>query len=140
MNYTIAQKKRIVQLAEEGRFPALSPEEVVELRGMYEDLVKSKRKSRKLMDVTTDIPMELRRRLTYTPFLDVGKGAEAALDIPESTLRKAIQLLVKEGYHLFYLMQTQEGTLKTTTLKVLGRPATTYNELLGNRDKIEAIS
>lgn len=79
----------------------------------------------------------LRDQVAKKKYVDVGKGVELHLGISHEKLRDARRLLEDEGYTIHYVPVEQLGTGKTTTLKVLAAPGTTYSEVWKNRDQIQ---
>lgn len=78
----------------------------------------------------------LRDQVEKKNYIDVGKGVELHLGISSEKLRDARRLLEAEGYKVWYVPVQQLGTGKTTTMKVLAGPNTTYKEVWDNRDSI----
>ena len=69
-------------------------------------------------------------------FTDVGEGSEIFVNVPRPKFDNAITLLQNEGYSTHYLSQTQLGTGKKTSLKILGTPGATYNDMTANKANI----
>lgn len=82
----------------------------------------------------------LRNQVAEKKYVDVGKGVELWMGISHEKLRDARRLLEDEGYTLHYVPVEQLGTGKTTTIKVLAAPGTTYSEVWKNRDQIQPAS
>lgn len=79
----------------------------------------------------------LRAQVAAKKYIDVGKGVELHMGISSEKLRDARRLLEDEGYTLHYVPVEQLGTGKSTTMKVLSAPGTTYSEVWKNRDQIQ---
>lgn len=86
-----------------------------------------------ILDTTSEM---LRAQVERHKYIDVGKGVELHMGISHEKLRDARRLLEDEGYTLHYVPVEQLGTGKSTTLKVLAAPGTTYSEVWKNRDMI----
>ena len=68
---------------------------------------------------TRKVADELVKEVAAKKWIDVGRGAETAMNISKEKLAHAVELLTQDGYKLVYLTQTQMGTGKPTTMKVL---------------------
>lgn len=88
-------------------------------------------------DVLSATSEMLRAQVEKKKYVDVGKGVELHMGISSEKLRDARRLLEDEGYTLHYVKVEQLGTGKSTTLKVLAAPGTTYSEVWKNRDMIQ---
>lgn len=98
------------------------------------NLLKPGRKDKEnILEATSEM---LRQQVASKKYIDVGKGVELHLAISHEKLRDARRLLEDEGYTLHYVPVEQLGTGKSTTLKVLAAPGTTYSEVWKNRDQI----
>jgi len=70
-------------------------------------------------------------------FVDVGEGSEIFMQVSRPKLDNGIQALKNEGYKLYRLKQEQMGNPgRFTTIKVLGAPDTTWQELLDSKSRI----
>jgi hypothetical protein len=70
-------------------------------------------------------------------FVDVGDGAEIFMQVSRTKLDNGVQALVNEGYKMWYLKQEQLGSPgRFTTVKILGAPDTTWEELVANKANI----
>lgn len=99
------------------------------------NLLKPGRKDKEnILEATSEM---LRQQVDAKKYIDVGKGVELHLGISSEKLRDARRLLEDEGYTLHYVPVEQLGTGKSTTLKVLAAPDTTYSEVWKNRDQIQ---
>jgi hypothetical protein len=78
----------------------------------------------------------LRGQVAKHKYLDVGKGVELHLGISHEKLKAARRILEDEGYKVHYIDVEQLGTGKTTKMKVLAAPDTTWSEVNRNRDQI----
>lgn len=86
-----------------------------------------------ILKATTEM---LRDQVAKKKYVDIGKGVELHLGISAEKLRTAYKVLEEEGYRIHYPDVEQLGTGKTTKLKVLCAPETTFKEVWDNRDKI----
>ena len=70
-------------------------------------------------------------------YIDIGEGVEQHLGVTQDKLKKAVDILVQEGYKVMPIYPKQSGTGKNTTVKVLAKADVTYNELWEHIDKID---
>ena len=63
----------------------------------------------------------LKESLNKTGYLDVGLGSERYFGISRDRLRASLQQLKEEGYKIYYIEQTQQGTGKKTNTMVLSK-------------------
>jgi len=89
------------------------------------------------VNILTATAEMLRHQVAEKKFIDVGAGVELHLNVSREKLKAARKLLQDEGYQLFYHKVEQLGTGKSTTLKVLAAPGTTYKDLLQNQSLIQ---
>jgi len=83
--------------------------------------------------LTADI---LKDNIEKRGYIDVGVGVERYLGVSRTKLKTSIEMLKEEGYTAHYLNVEQLGTGKKTSLMVLAKPDTTYQEVYKNKDKI----
>ena len=100
-------------------------------------LSESTQEKAKILDNTVDV---LKKNVDAKKYIDVGKGVEYQLDISKGKLDKAVAKLKELGYKLFYLRETQLGTGKETSIRVLTKPDVEWSELSKNRDQIKQIN
>lgn len=81
----------------------------------------------------------LRKEVDEKRLLDVSKGTEAYMNISKERLDVAVAMLKEEGYRLHYIKETQIGTGKDTTKKVLTPGDVTGSEVWKNRADIQTI-
>lgn len=83
----------------------------------------------------------LKNQLDEKPYLDMGRGSEAMLNLKnKNILDDALIGLVKtEGYHIYNIPIKQQGTNNFTTLRTLAPPEATYDEVYKNRQNIRPI-
>lgn len=141
-NVTIAKnevKQAQISQAESLRTKGLSNVAIGERMGIGESSV------RKLLapgvkdraDILTATTEMLRAQVAEKKYIDVGAGVELHLNVSREKLKAARKVLEDEGYPLYYLKVEQLGTGKSTTLKVLCPPGTSYKELSDNRDLVQ---
>ena len=90
--------------------------------------------AREKADLTFQTMNMLKDEVEKKDFVDVGTGSELMVGVSRTKLNAAISGLIDEGYKMHYLKATQLGTGKPTSLKVLGKPGSTYNEAKAARN------
>lgn len=71
-------------------------------------------------------------------FVDIGEGSEVYFGISETKLKNAVALLKNEGYVVHKISQEQLGNPgKKTTIKVLGPPGSTWQDVVANKQAIQ---
>ena len=78
---------------------------------------------------TRSIADELKKAVDEQKYIDVGHGVESHLGCSKDKLRHAVSLLQEEGYKISPHYQTQMGTGKPTTIKVLTKEDTPWAEI-----------
>lgn len=87
--------------------------------------------------VINNIKKALRKIIGDHRFVDVGEGSEIFMQVSETKLKNGVQALQNEGYKVYKLKQEQLGNPgRFTTVKVLGAPDTTWQELLDSKSQI----
>lgn len=131
---------RIAQ-AERMRAKGMSYIAIGERMGMPESTVRSllKQDTKDRSEILGSTVDMLKEQVANKKYIDVGKGTEYQLNISETKKNQALTKLKEEGYQVFYVKETQLGTGKDTSIKVLVGPGTTYSELSNNRDQIQQI-
>lgn len=86
---------------------------------------------------TADI---LKKNVDEKGYIDVGLGVEHHIGVSRVRLKTAVEALKEEGYEVHWLKVEQMGTGKYTSMMVLAKPGTTYQEFYANKDKIQQIS
>ena len=71
----------------------------------------------------------LKKAVEEQKYIDVGHGSEVYIGSSKDKLRNAVALLEEEGYEIQLHYQTQMGTKKPTTLKVLCPKGTSWAEV-----------
>lgn len=89
-----------------------------------------------ILDTTTDV---LRDNVDKHKYVDVGRGVESYLGVSDTKLKAAVMKLQEEGYNVYKFQETQVGTGKNTTFKVLTDKGITYRDVFQNKDKIRTI-
>lgn len=99
-------------------------------------LKKSENDMIEISKATADI---LKDEVADKKYLDIGVGTEAQLGISKQKLDASIARLELEGYQVMTFRQEQVGTGKSTIMKVLVPPDTTYSDLLQNRNLVQPV-
>ena len=100
-------------------------------------LNKQAKENNEITGNTADI---LKRSVEDKKYIDVGLGVETGLGISQTKLNTAVQKLKDEGYVVYNIPIQQLGTGKTTTVKVLAAPGTTFKEVAQNKTQIRTIT
>ena len=86
------------------------------------------------ISTTADI---LKDQVEQKKYLDIGKGVEHQLGIPETQLKTAVAMLEEQGYKKHYLKVEQATNPgKYTYVKVLTKDDVSYSEVYNNREKV----
>lgn len=88
-------------------------------------------------DITKNTATMLKAAVDKGAYIDIGKGTEVHLGIPENRLKTSVKSLEAQGYKVINIQVDQLGTDRKTTVKVLAPPGTTYKEVVTNTDKIK---
>lgn len=94
------------------------------------------RERTKILETTANVLKESVDKLGY---IDVGAGVETHLGISRTKLDTAVSMLEDQGYKIIYIPETQVGTGKRTSLKVLAPPGTKYNDVYRNKADIKLV-
>lgn len=78
---------------------------------------------------TRSIADDLKKAVEEQKYIDIGHGVESHLHCSKDKLRHAVALLQEEGYDISQHYQTQMGTGKPTTIKVLVKKGTPWVEI-----------
>lgn len=97
------------------------PESTV--RYVLQNVDKEKRSS------TRAVADDLKKAIEDQTYIDVGHGVESHIGCSKDKLRHAVALLTNEGYEISTHYQTQMGTGKPTTIKVLVKKGTPWGEV-----------
>lgn len=77
----------------------------------------------------------LEEELKTTPYLDVGKGVERYLNVSDTKLDAALQILKERGYNVYGNIKTrQQGTGHNTTLTVLTKES--WKDAVKNKSEV----
>jgi hypothetical protein len=73
--------------------------------------------------------------------IDVGSGVERYLNVSDTRLKAAVEILKQKGYSVHEVKEDQLGTVggQKTTVKVLAPPGTTWADAQRNRGDIQQI-
>lgn len=88
-------------------------------------------------NATKNIQDQLRESLDAGAYLDVGKGTNTILGVPQHRLDAACKGLEDEGYTLTTMKYKELGTGDYSTVKVLAPKGATKKDAFLNRDTIE---
>lgn len=79
----------------------------------------------------------LKKEVDEKGYIDVGGGTNHYLGISRTKLDATVDLLKEDGYKVYYIQETQVGTGKPTSYRVLVNENTPYGEVYANRAKIQ---
>lgn len=97
--------------------------------GTVRSYIKNSGKKTRL-EKTNEVKDQLKERVKQDKYIDVGIGTEYCLGISEEKKKHLLKQLEDEGYELHNYYQTQLGTGKRTTTKILCPPGVTTDEML----------
>lgn len=86
------------------------------------------------MGKTADL---LKQEVDTKGYIDIGGGTNHYLGISRTKLDATVDMLKEDGYKVYYIQETQVGTGKPTSYRVLVNENTPYSEVYYNRDKIQ---
>lgn len=78
----------------------------------------------------------LRKEVEAKTYIDVGGGTEHYLGMSSTKLNATLNLLEEDGYKVVYVQETQVGTGKPTTIKVLCKDDIPYSEVAKHKSEI----
>lgn len=87
-------------------------------------------------EVVENVADILKSGLEKGKFIDIGEGTGPHVNVSETKLEAAVELLKTQGYQVYNYDQLQQATGKYTKMKVLCPPGTTFSEMYQNRDKV----
>lgn len=123
------------------RDSGMSPEAIAEKMGQPVSTVRSWLNPKMLDNATSqqNIANTLKEQLTSKPYLDIGEGVHAQLNVSEVKLKNAVKMLENEGYKV-YTIKVEQATNpnKKTTIQVLTKDDVTWQEVNENREKIRS--
>ena len=130
---------RIVALKEKG----YSNVKIGELMGgMNESSVRSylTQAQNQRFDKTKETAEYLKQKVDQKGFIDVGVGVERELNISQTKLDTAVEMLREQGYSV-HTINVPQATMpgQYTTVKVLAPPGTEWAEVMNNPDKIQPV-
>lgn len=91
-------------------------------------------------EIIQNVAKALQDDVDAHPYIDVGKGVDAQLNLSQEKLGVALQILKNKGYKVHEVKVPQIGTGHDTTMKVLVPPGVTQKDVFLNRDKIRLPS
>lgn len=95
---------------------------------------------REKTEILQNVASALQADVDAHPYIDVGKGVDAQLNLSQEKLGTALQILKNKGYRVHEVKVPQIGTGHDTTMKVLVPPGVTQKDVFLNRDKIRLPS
>lgn len=128
---------RIRELKEKGYANTKIAEMIGVTEGTVRNFLKSDKEKRiNQLHVISD---QLEKAVNEKKYIDVGEGANLALNCTDTKMQAAIALLRSQGYEYHTIYIDQLGTNHKTTVAVLCPPGTEKSELYNNLDKIHEI-
>lgn len=107
-------------------------------RTVYFMLNSTEKAANQKTDTVADI---LKQNVADMNYVDIGKGVAEELGVSATRLDTAVQKLEDQGYTVHTIHVQQLGVPgQYTTVKVLAKPGTSWNEVSQNRDKIGVIN
>lgn len=85
----------------------------------------------------------LKKQLETKDYIQVGSGVEYYLSsdgskpVSDTSLRNTLHKLEQQGYTIHDIPVMQQGTMKTTKVRVLAKPGVEKKEILANQDRIQ---
>lgn len=70
----------------------------------------------------------------------IGSGMSNRLGISETSMKTACQYLEIKGYHVYNIPVSQNGTAKTTSMKVIAPPDMTWSEAVKNKGNVNIVN
>lgn len=135
-----AQRLNVIRQKERGMSVAAISRETGIAESTIRDLLKpdANYKFRIVQNVANALKNAIKDVFGLGPgFVDIGEGTHVFMDVSDTKLKNAVALLKNDGYKVYYLKQEQLGNPgKQTTIKVLGSPDSTWEQLVANKDKI----
>lgn len=131
------KRDQAVQLFEEGK----NYSEIARLMGTTDNSVRSfldpikHEKNNRTMN-TAKI---LKEEIDKNGMTMVGVGMANRLGIKENAMKRAIAFLEIDGYKLYNIPVSQNGSAKTTSMKVIAPPDMTWSQAVKNKDKVNIV-
>ena len=98
------------------------------------------RQTKERTEITNATADVLKKSVEEKKYIDIGLGVETEMGISQTKLNTAVQKLKDEGYVVYNIPIEQLGTGKTTTVKVLCPPGTTFKEVAQNKGMISNVA
>ena len=131
------KRDQAVQLFEEGK----NYSEIAKIMGTTDnsvrsflDPIKHERNNR-----TLNTANMLKEEIDKNGMTMVGAGMANRLGIKENAMKRAIGFLQIDGYHLYNIPVSQNGSAKTTSMKVIAPPDMTWSQAVKNKDKVNIV-
>lgn len=87
-------------------------------------------------DVITNTANLVRERVDEAKIVDVGKGVENYLGVPNTRLNTSLEMLKQEGYGVYTFPGPQVGSDKNTKMKVIAVPGISQKEVWERRHEV----
>ena len=131
------KRDQAVQLFEEGK----NYSEIARIMGTTDnsvrsflDPIKHEKNNRSLNTANM-----LKEEIDKNGMTMVGAGMANRLGITETAMKRAIEYLEIDGYHLYNIPVSQNGSVKTTSMKVIAPPDMTWSQAVKNKDKVNIV-
>lgn len=110
--------------------------------GLPESSVRAllKAQTKEKTDILASTVDMLKQQVEDKQYIDVGSGVEYQLNISKTKLSNALAKMQELGYRIFYRRETQLGTGKETTIKVLAKPDADWHHFKDNPELIRQIN
>lgn len=82
----------------------------------------------------------LKKEIDEHGMTDIGSGMANRLGISETALKIACRYLELEGYHMYNVPISQNGTRKTTSMKVIAPPDMTWAQAAKNKSNVNIVN
>lgn len=136
------KKQADIAMAQRLRDKGMSKTAIGDRMGLNESSVRAllsdgeKRDENQLISISN----MLRDQVDSKSFIDVGSGVEAQIGITETKLKTALAILKDEGYRVHKIQVPQAAGGGMTTIRVLAKPDTAYQDVKKNIDNIRQIN
>ena len=82
----------------------------------------------------------LKKEIDDNGMTDIGRGMANRLGISETALKTAVRYLEIDGYHVYNVPVSQNGTAKKTSIKVCAPPNMTWAQAAKNKEHINVVN
>lgn len=101
----------------------------------YLDPIKNERNNRAL-----NTAKMLKGEIDKNGMTMIGAGMENRLGISSTALKTACEYLEIDGYHVYNIPISQNGSAKTTSMKVIAPPEMSWAQAAKNKDKVNIVN